>query len=63
MSSRRTRGPVFVQNAFAVIEGQNWALLGFRRILHERLLLDKNLWSQHAGQIRWFPPVTETVEF
>lgn len=27
---------------------------GFCRTLHERLLLDKNLWSQCAGQIRSF---------
>tara|TARA_R110002095_G_scaffold189263_1_gene166719 strand:+ start:11815 stop:12138 length:324 start_codon:yes stop_codon:yes gene_type:complete len=30
----------------------------FRRALHERLLLDKNLWSQHVGQIRSIPPVS-----
>ena len=26
----------------------------FRRALHERLLLDKNLWSKRVGQIRSF---------
>ena len=35
---------------------QNGLVPDFRRALHERLLLDKNLWSKRVGQIRPFLP-------
>jgi hypothetical protein len=48
---------------FGRIIGQSGLKPGFRRALLEHLLLDKNLLSQHVGQIRWIPLVTETIEF
>lgn len=36
---------------------------GFRRVVQEGLLTDRNLWSKYSGHKRWIPPKMEACEF